>query len=173
MALLRANAAISARALEFTILTAARTSESILAAHDELNLDENIWHVPAARMKASVEHRVPLSDRARSIVAALPRIEGTHYVFPGARQGRPLSRMAMLELLRGLRPGLTVHGFRSAFRDWAAEDTEFASEVVEMALAHTIESEVERAYRRGDLFQKRRALMDAWAAYCNSGDEAS
>ena len=119
-------------------------------------------------MKASVEHRVPLSERARDIIAGLPKIEGTPYVFAGARRGRPQSTMAMLELLHGLRPGLTVHGFRSTFRDWAAEETDFPSEVVEMALAHTIESEVERAYRRGDLFQKRRSLMDAWAAYCGS-----
>ena len=119
-------------------------------------------------MKASVEHRVPLAARARDIIAGLPRIEGVPYVFPGGPLDRPLSNMAMLELLRGLRPGLTVHGFRSTFRDWAAEETDFPSEVVEMALAHTIESQVERAYRRGDLFQKRRALMDAWAAYCGS-----
>jgi integrase len=173
MALLRASSAISARALEFTILTAARTSETIMATHAELDLDEGVWRVPAARMKASVEHRVPLSGRAREIVAGLPRIDAMPYVFPGARQDRPLSSMAMLELLRGLRPGLTVHGFRSTFRDWAAEETDFPSEVVEMALAHTIENEVERAYRRGDLFQKRRALMDAWAAYCKSCNEAS
>ena len=168
MVTLRANSAISARTLEFTILTAARTSESILATHDEFDLDENIWHVPAKRMKASVDHRVPLAARARDIIAGLPRIEGLPYVFPGGPLDRPLSNMAMLELLRGLRPGLTVHGFRSTFRDWAAEETDFPSEVVEMALAHTIESQVERAYRRGDLFQKRRALMDAWAAYCSS-----
>ena len=166
MAVLRANSSISARALEFTILTAARTSESTLATHDEFDLDEKVWQVPAARMKASVEHRVPLSKRASEIVAGIPRSDGAGYVFPGARQGRPLSSMAMLELLRGLRPGLTVHGFRSSFRDWVAEATDFPSEVAEMALAHTIESDVERAYRRGDLFQKRRSLMGAWADYC-------
>ena len=150
---LRANSAISARALEFTILTAARTSETILATHSEFDLDEAVWQGPATRMKASVEHRVPLSERARDIIAGLPRIEGMPYVFAGGRPGRPLSSMAMLELLRGLRPGLTVHGFRSTFRDWAAEETNFPFEVVEMALAHTIENEVERAYRRGDLLQ--------------------
>ena len=171
MPVLRANSAISARALEFTILTAARTSETIMATHSEFDLGEGVWQVPAARMKASVEHRVPLSERARDVLAGVPKIEGTPYVFPGGRAGRPLSSMAMLELLRGLRPGLTVHGFRSTFRDWAAEETNYPSEVVEMALAHTIENEVERAYRRGDLFQKRRALMDAWAAYCGSGAE--
>ena len=171
MAALRTNSAMSARALEFTILTAARTSEAILATPSEFDLNEGVWHVPATRMKASVDHRVPLSERARTVIAALPQIEGTGYVFPSARRERPLSNMAMLELLRGLRPGLTVHGFRSTFRDWAAEQTDFPSEVVEMALAHTIESEVERAYRRGDLFQKRRNLMDAWAAYCGSGVE--
>ena len=170
MAALRTNSAMSARALEFTILTAARTSEAILATPSEFDLNEGVWHVPATRMKASVDHRVPLSERARTIIAGLPQIEGTAYVFPSARRGRPLSNMAMLELLRGLRPGLTVHGFRSTFRDWAAEETDFPSEVVEMALAHTIESEVERAYRRGDLFPKRRTLMDAWAAYCSGED---
>ena len=170
MALLRANSAISARALEFTILTAARTSETIMATHSEFDLDKGVWHVPASRMKASVEHRVPLSTRAREIMGGLPRIDGTAYVFPGARQGRPLSSMSMLELLRGLRPGLAVHGFRSTFRDWAAEETEFPSEVVEMALAHRIENEVESPYWRGDLLPKRRALMEAWAAYCSGED---
>ncbi len=172
MAALRMNSAMSARALEFTILTAARTSEAILATPSEFNLTEGVWHVPATRMKASLDHRVPLSERARTVIAGLPQIEGTAYVFPSARRGRPLSNMAMLELLRGLRPGLTVHGFRSTFRDWAAEETEFPSEVVEMALAHTIENDVESAYRRGDLLPKRRALMEAWAAYCGSGAEA-
>ena len=168
MPLLRANSAISARALEFTILTAARTSEAILATPSEFDLNKGVWHVPATRMKASVDHRVPLSERARDIIAGLPQVEGTAYVFPSARRGRPLSNMAMLELLRGLRSGLTVHGFRSTFRDWAAEETDFPSEVVEMALAHTIENDVESAYRRGDLLPKRRALMEAWAAYCGS-----
>ena len=149
MAALRTNSAMSARALEFTILTAARTSEAILATHAELDLGESVWHVPATRMKASVDHRVPLSERARNIIAALPQIEGTAYVFASSRRGRPLSNMAMLELLRGLRPGLTVHGFRSTFRDWAAEETEFPSEVVEMALAHTIE-------------ERSRACLPAW-----------
>jgi integrase len=171
MAALRTNSAMSARALEFTILTAARTSEAILTTPSEFDLAEGVWHVPATRMKASVDHRVPLSERARTVIAGLPQVEGTAYVFASARRGRPLSNMAMLELLRGLRPGLTVHGFRSTFRDWAAEQTDFPSEVAEMALAHTIENEVERAYRRGDLFQKRRNLMDAWAAYCANSRE--
>ena len=165
---LRANTSISARALEFTILTAARTSESTLATREELDLDEQIWRVPAPRMKAFVEHRVPLSSPACDLLDRLPQVESCAYVFPGARAGRPLSNMAMLELVRGLRPGLTVHGFRSSFRDWASEETDFSPEVIEMALAHTIESAVERAYRRGDLFQKRRSLMEAWAAYCSN-----
>lgn len=165
---LRANSSISARALEFTVLTAARTSESTLATWEEFDLEENIWGVPAERMKASVAHRVPLSSSARDVIVALPQIEGNVYVFPGAKPRRPLSNMAMLELLRGMRPGLTVHGFRSSFRDWAAEATDFPPEVIEMALAHTIESAVERAYRRGDLFEKRRGLMEAWAAFSAS-----
>jgi integrase len=166
---LRANSSISARALEFTILTAARTSESTLSTWEEFDLEEHVWCVPAKRMKAFVEHRVPLSIAARNLLDGLPRIESSSYVFPGARPKRPLSNMAMLELLRGMRPGLTTHGFRSSFRDWASEATDFSPEVIEMALAHTIESAVERAYRRGDLFEKRRKLMEAWAAYCVSG----
>ena len=166
---LRTHTAISARALDFTILTASRTSEAILALWPEIDIDNQIWTVPPQRMKAGVEHRVPLSAAAVELLRDLPRFEESKYIFPGAKLGRPFSNMAMLEVLRGMRPGLTVHGFRSTFRDWAAEATSFPSEVVEMALAHTIESAVERAYRRGDLFQKRRALMETWAAYCGSG----
>jgi integrase len=172
MAEIRANSAISARALEFTILTAARTSESRLTLREEFDLTQQVWIVPAERMKSSAEHRVPLSDRAAQIISGIPEIDGNPFVFPGGREGRPLSNMAMLELLRGMRPGLTVHGFRSSFRDWAAEATDFPKEVAEMALAHTIESEVESAYRRGDLFEKRRKLMEDWAAYCQSLEPA-
>jgi integrase len=173
MADLRENSSISARALEFTILTVARTSESTLAIREkEFDLDHSIWCVPAERMKAGVEHRVPLAPRARNIISATPEIEDNPYVFPGARKNRPLSNMAMLELLRGMRPGLTVHGFRSAFRDWAAEATDFPNEVAEMALAHTIENDVECAYRRGDPFEKRKKLMEAWADYCCLGTGA-
>ena len=166
---LRSHTSISARALAFTILTASRTSEAILALWPEVDLESKTWTVPASRMKASVEHRVPLSNAAIEILHGLLRLGETELIFPGRRAGCPLSNMAMLELLRGMRLGLTVHGFRSAFRDWVAEETSFPRDVVEMALAHTIESGVERAYRRGDLFQKRRDLMEAWADYCESG----
>jgi integrase len=122
--------------------------------------------VPAERMKRGREHRVPLSDRCVAVLAELPRIRGCAYVFPGAKQGAPLSNMAMLELLRGMRPGLTVHGFRSTFRDWAAEQTSHPSWVAEAALAHVVADKVEAAYRRGELLEKRRVLMVEWAAYC-------
>jgi len=121
--------------------------------------------VPAERMKAGVEHRVPLSAAALAILAEMQGLDDT-FVFPGGRRGKPLSNMAMLTLLRRMeRADITTHGFRSSFRDWAAETTHFPTEVVEMALAHTIESRVERAYRRGDLFEKRRDLMNDWANF--------
>ena len=120
-------------------------------------------------MKSGRPHTVPLSDRAVEIVTNLPRVAGTEeYVFPGARHGRPLSNMAMLELLRGMRPGLTVHGFRSAFRDWAGDRTTFARDVIEAALAHVVGDKVEAAYRRSTALEKRRRLMAAWASFCRS-----
>ena len=168
MTALRANSSISAKALEFTILTAARTSEAVEAKWAEVDLEMGTWTVPKQRMKADREHRVPLTDAAVAALAALPRIEGNDYLFPGARKGRPLSNMAMLELLRGMRPGLTVHGFRSTFRDWAAEATSLPRELAEAALAHATGSAVERAYQRGDLFEKRRELMTAWAEFATA-----
>ena len=164
MAELRARESISARALEFTILCAARTGETIGARWEELDLDAAIWTVPAERMKAHKEHRVPLSPRAVEILRALPREQGG-YVFPGGKERAPLSNMAMLQLLRGMRPGLTVHGFRSAFKDWASESTNHPNVVSEAALAHTIPDKVEAAYRRGELLEKRRRLMRDWATF--------
>jgi len=158
MADLRERNSLSARALEFTALTAVRTGETIGATWDEIDFAAKAWTIPAARMKAAKAHRVPLSDRTMQILAALPR-EGAH-IFP-------LSNMAMLELLRGMRPGTTVHGFRSSFRDWAAERTSYPNHVAEAALAHTISDKVEKAYRRGDLFEKRRRLMADWATWCS------
>lgn len=155
---LRSRDSLSARALEFTILTAARTGETIGTTWDEINLSERIWVIPGSRMKAGKEHKVPLNDRAVAILQALPR-DGER-VFP-------LSNMAMLQLLRGLRPGLTVHGFRSAFMDWAHERTSFPKVAIDMALAHTVGDKVEAAYRRGDLYEKRRALMAAWETWCS------
>jgi integrase len=127
--------------------------------------------VRTERMKAGKEHRVPLSGRAFAILAEAQRgrMPETRYVFPGGKAGKPLSDMAMTEVLRRMeRSDITVHGFRSTFRDWAAERTNFPNEVVEMALAHAVSDKVEAAYRRGDLFEKRRRLMAEWAAYCNS-----
>ncbi|EDL48480.1 site-specific integrase [Erythrobacter sp. SD-21] len=156
--------AVAALALEFTILTAARSGEVIGATWTEVDLDKAIWTIPANRMKAAKEHRVPLSPRAVSILESLQPLGGV-YLFPGAKGGK-LSGMAMTMLMRRMKVEATVHGFRSGFRDWAAECTGLAHDVAEMALAHTIESKVERAYRRGDLLNKRRRLMEDWATYC-------
>ncbi|HVR89470.1 MAG TPA: tyrosine-type recombinase/integrase [Novosphingobium sp.] len=163
--------AVAARALEFTLLTAARTGEVIGATWGEIDLAAAVWTVPAARMKAGREHRVPLSPRAVAILKEVQPLNtndsAAAAVFPAQRGGK-MSNMAMMMLMRRMRAQVTVHGFRSAFRDWAAERTGFAHEVCEMALAHTIRSAAEAAYRRGDLFEKRRKLMEAWATYCTS-----
>ena len=169
MAMLRGQDGTAARALEFLILTAARTGEIIGARWDEIDLEDKIWVVPGARMKAGREHRVPLSGAALAILEQMREIREGDFVVPGGKKGKPLSNMAMLAVLKRMgRDDLTTHGFRSTFRDWAAERTNFPREVVEMALAHTIESKVEAAYRRGDLFQKRRQLMEAWVRFCAS-----
>ncbi len=156
----------SAAALEFLILTGARTGEIIGARWVEIDLEGAIWIVPASRMKSRREHRVPLSSAA---IAVLKRMKGSSddYVFAGKRPGGPLSNMALLMTLGRMNHGdVTAHGFRSTFRDWVAECTNFPREVVEMVLAHAIENKTEAAYRRGDLFDKRRRLMDAWARFC-------
>lgn len=157
----------SARALLLTILCATRTSETLNATWSEFDLDAATWTIPAERMKAGKEHRIPLADKAVQILRETPRMEGNDYVFPGVRAKRPLSNMAMLEMLRGMRPddGFTVHGFRSTFRDWITETTLHPDAIAEQALAHTIDNKVERAYRRGDAFERRRALMAQWADY--------
>jgi integrase len=168
MEMLRGQESIGAGTLEFLILTAARTGEIIGAQWDEIDLSEKVWVIPEARMKAGREHRVPLSKGAIAVVAQMKELRESDFVFPGGKKGKPLSNMAMLAVLKRMgRNDLTAHGFRSTFRDWAAERTNFPREVVEMALAHTIENKVEAAYRRGDLFQKRRQLMDAWARFCH------
>lgn len=164
---LRAREAVAALALEFVILTASRSGEVIGATWEEVDLSKAMWTVPAVRMKAAKEHRVPLSSRAVEILEGLKPL-ASDWLFPGAKCGR-LSGMAMGMLMRRMKVDATVHGFRSGFRDWAAERTGYAHEVAEMALAHTIENKVERAYRRGDLFDKRRQLMDDWATYCATG----
>ena len=167
-AALHQREAIAALALEFTILTAARTGEVIGAKWDEIDLDKAVWTIPAHRMKAGKEHRVPLSLRAVEILKSTQELR-KESLFPTAIGGA-LSGMAMAMLLRRIGVDVTVHGFRSSFRDWCAECTGYAHEVAEMALAHTIDNKVERAYRRGDLFEKRRRLMDDWATYCVTGD---
>ncbi len=166
---LRARQGISTIALEFLILTAARTGEVINATWEEFDLTKAIWTIPAARMKAKREHRVPLSRRVVEILNCLRDTATSPYVFPGngLKKPRPLSSAAMLKLMRGMDAykNYVPHGFRSTFRDWAAEETNYAHETIEMALAHTIKNKTEAAYRRGDLLEKRRSLMDAWAGY--------
>jgi integrase len=163
---LRARDGIGARALEFLLLTATRTGEVTGARWDEIDLHENTWTIPAARMKAGKEHRTPLSDRALEILRKLPRPAGHPYVFAGDRAGRPIGRMVMLRAMRNLRPGLTVHGLRSTFSDWAHERTGYDAHTIEISLAHAVGSAVEKAYRRGDMFEKRRRLMAEWSRYC-------
>jgi integrase len=167
MALLRGQEGIAARALEFLIVTSARTGEIIGARWNEVDLMEKLWVVPGERMKAGREHRVPLSGAALAVLEQMAEVRESDFVFPGGKRGKPLSNMAMLAVLKRMgRVDLTAHGFRSTFRDWAAERTNFPRDVVEMALAHTIENKVEAAYRRGDLFQKRRQIMEVWARFC-------
>lgn len=164
MSRLRQAAGTGARALEFAILTAARSGEVRGATWSEVDLEAKVWTIPAARMKAGVEHRVPLSPIAVELLRALPQMPETALVFPAARGGQ-LSDMTLSAVLRRMEVPAVPHGFRSTFRDWAAERTNYPREAAEMALAHTIESKVEAAYRRGDLFEKRRAMMAEWAAF--------
>ena len=157
-----------ARALEFLILTAARTSEVLGARWSEIDFDENLWTVPGERMKAGKEHRVPLSARALEILKVQWRdhTDANAYVFAGRQPAVPLSNMSFLMTLRRMGHDVVTHGFRSSFRDWCAERTNFPSEVAEMALAHTVSDKVEAAYRRGDLLQKRYALAEEWSKFC-------
>jgi integrase len=185
---LRERDGTAAKALQFTILTVARSDETISMRGDEIDMAEKLWAVPPERMKSKREHRVPLSEPASAIIREMmpagPEGIGRKYVFPGAKPGRPLSNMAMIELIRRMNAERAVvglpkwvdpkvggrevvpHGFRSSFREWAAERTTFAREVAEAALAHISGDETERAYQRGDLFDKRRRLMTAWAEFC-------
>lgn len=167
VATIREMEGVTARALEFAILTAARTNEVVKARWQEVDIETRMWVIPAERMKAGREHRVPLSDRAIEILASLPRDKGSDFVFIGDKLGKPLSNMAMLMMLRRMkRDDLTVHGFRSTFRDWAAEQTMYPNEMVEMALAHAVSDKTEAAYRRGDMLEKRRRLMQDWSVFC-------
>lgn len=157
---------VAARCLEFTIYTAARTSEAIDARWSEIDLDAGVWTVPPERIKSGSEHRVPLSLAAIAVLKG-QRGRDSELVFPGMKEGRSLSNMAMLELLQGdMGKSVTVHGFRSTFRDFAADCTNYPREIAEAALAHTLKDETETAYRRSDLFDKRRKLMNVWAKHC-------
>src|SRR6266516_4636107 len=167
VAKLRQNTSTGARAVEFIVLTAARLGETINATWDEIDLASRLWIVPATRMKGGREHRVPLSEAAIVVLKQMVAIRHSDYVFPGSRAGRPVSENAPVRHAKeAAGANITVHGLRSTFRDWASERTNFPREVAEMALAHAVPNAVEAAYRRGDLFEKRRKLMDAWARYC-------
>lgn len=163
---LRAEEGIAARALEITVLTALRTGEILGGRWTEIDLQERIWTIPAERMKGGIEHRVPLSDRVVDILTDLPREEGNPFVFVGDQIGRSLDTRSPFKELQRLRPNLTVHGFRSSFSDWAHERSTSDPYVIEMCLAHKVGTAVARAYRRGDLFDKRRSLMEAWSEFC-------
>ena len=165
---LRALEGIAPRALEFCILTASRSGEAAGARFDEMDLEAGIWTVPAGRMKGHKEHRVPLSPRATAILKEMFAVATNAFVFPGAKRNSPLANLSMLLLLRKIRPGVTVHGFRSAFKTWAIEATDHADHVSEAALAHISADKVRAAYARGTLFEKRRELMAAWAGFCES-----
>jgi integrase len=165
MVKLRAAEGMGARALEFAILTAARSGEVRGATWAEVDTNDAVWIVPAERMKAGREHRVPLSPAAVKLLKVLPRMAGTNLVFPAPRGG-VLSDMTLGAVLRRMDVGAVPHGFRSTFRDWCSERTSYPHQIAEMALAHTIGNKVEAAYRRGDLFDKRRKLMSEWATFC-------
>lgn len=172
MAELKQQEGIAAQCLEFTILTATRTNETIGATWDEIDLEAKLWTIPKDRMKAKRDHLVPLSGACMDLLKAMQSIRQNDYVFAGGRGGG-LSNMAMLKLLQRMgRKDLTVHGFRSTFRDWAAETTHHENIVLEMCLAHTIKNQAEAAYRRGDLLAKRLVVMEEWAGYCCGGTTA-
>jgi integrase len=161
------------RALEFTILTAARSGETFGATWDEIDFAHKLWTIPKDRMKAGVAHIVPLSDRALHILKDQYDIRSSNkLIFPGIRDDRPMSNSGMLRVLNRLGVNATVHGFRSSFRDWAGDKTPFPRDVTEMALAHAVGDATEQAYRRGRALEQRRELMNAWAAYCERPPQA-
>lgn len=165
VARLRERDAVTARALEFLILTAGRSGEVLGARWSEIDRAAKLWTIPGTRMKAGKEHRVPLGDRALAILEDVEPLRRGEYIFPSFRADKPLSNMAFDALLTRMKVQATAHGFRSSFRDWAGEETSFPREIAETALAHAVGDATERAYRRGDALEKRRALMDAWAAF--------
>lgn len=164
---LRRREGIAARALEFLVLTATRSGEVRGAKWSEIHEQAAVWIIPAERMKAGVEHRVPLSSTALTLLGTLPRVAGSNLLFPGATD-RPISDMSMTAVMRRMQVAAVPHGFRSTFRDWVGERTQFPRELAEQALAHTLESKVEAAYRRGDALEKRRTMMEEWAKFCAS-----
>ena len=167
MRALQEQESVAARALQFTILTGCRSNEVIGARFEEVDFKAKEWAIPGPRTKSGKPHRVPLSPEALHLIETMKEVSSGPHLFPGAGKGGPMGGMAMLQLLKRMgRSDLTVHGFRSSFRDWVAEQTSFPSFIAEAALAHVIADKVEAAYRRGELMQKRRKLMDAWASYC-------
>lgn len=168
---LRSKDTLAAKTLAFIILTATRNNEARGAQWEEIDLDNQVWNIPDSRMKADKAHRIPLSGEAIKILKESEPFKQDGYVFPGQGKAKQISEAAILKLLKSSHPTLTVHGFRSSFRDWCAEMTSYPREVAEAALAHTLKDKTEAAYQRGDLFEKRRKLMDAWTGYCLNGDE--
>jgi len=173
VAQLRDTKAVSARALEFVILTGARSGEVLGATWDEIDVDSALWVIPARRMKARREHRVPLTDATLAILRPLHETRLSDYVFPGARVGRPMSDMTLTQLMRRMGETATVHGMRSALRDWAGDETSFPREIAESVLAHVVGSATERAYRRSDALEKRRELLIAWAFYLDTSSTSN
>ena len=167
MQLLSKNKSLSSQALQLTILTACRTSEVLGASWEEFNLDDKIWTIPANRMKAKREHRVPITISIETLLNLIPKVVGSDWAFP-SKNNKHLSNMAMLTLLKKSKDysNLTVHGFRSTFRDWAAEVSNYPRELAEASLAHVLGNQTEAAYQRGDLLEKRREMMTTWATYC-------
>jgi integrase len=172
---LRSHEGVSVLCLEFVILTACRSGEALKATWAEIDMEKGTFVIPSFRMKAGKEHRVPLSDAALAVLEKAKAQRQGDYVFPGVRSGKPMSDMSLTMLLRRIHPGITTHGFRSSFRDWAAEATHYPGEMAEMALAHVVGNKVEAAYRRGDMFAKRQQMMADWAAWCEpkKGDVVS
>ena len=169
---LRKVKTITAKALAFIILTATRNNEVREAKWSEIDIDAGIWIIPEERMKAEREHRVPLTHECLDILEEAKKFKVNDYIFPGLRKNKPLSNQALLKLLKNDHPTLTVHGFRSSFRDWCAEMTAYPREVAEAALAHSLSNATEAAYQRGDLFVKRSKLMNAWSDYCTTDKQA-
>ena len=164
---LRTHSGTAAQALEFVILTAARVSEAVGATWAEIDLQGATWTIPGARIKSGKEHRIPLSNVALKLLKRLDATKQNEFVFPGHKLGKPLTIAAPMKLLRDMgHESLTVHGFRSTFRDWCGEQTNFPREVAEAALSHVVKDKTEAAYARGDLFEKRAKLMQSWATYC-------